>query len=97
MVLCHLTASGFNVETVEYKNVNFTVWDVGGQSKIRPLWRHYYMNTQALIFVVDSTDRERINEVRHLVFPSQHSLQLAIVVTLVLHQLCRLGKNFMAF
>ena len=32
---------GFNVETVEYKNINFTVWDVGGQDKIRPLWRHY--------------------------------------------------------
>ena len=32
--------SGFNVETVEYKNIQFTVWDVGGQDKIRPLWRH---------------------------------------------------------
>ena len=31
---------GFNVETVEYKNISFTVWDVGGQDKIRPLWRH---------------------------------------------------------
>ena len=34
--------SGFNVETVEYKNICFTVWDVGGQDKIRPLWRHYF-------------------------------------------------------
>lgn len=38
--------SGFNVETVEYKNISFTVWDVGGQDKIRPLWRHYFQNTQ---------------------------------------------------
>ena len=37
-----MTLTGFNVETVEYKNINFTVWDVGGQNKIRPLWRHYY-------------------------------------------------------
>ena len=75
---------GFNVETVEYKNISFTVcyseiiyisylgsdlrqqglslspppthhqvWDVGGQDKIRPLWRHYFQNTQGLIFVVD--------------------------------------------
>ena len=36
---------GFNVETVEYKNISFTVWDVGGQDKIRPLWRHYFQNT----------------------------------------------------
>ncbi|KAL4655545.1 ADP-ribosylation factor 3-like [Arapaima gigas] len=55
---------GFNVETVEYKNISFTVWDVGGQDKIRPLWRHYFQNTQGLIFVVDSNDRERVNEAR---------------------------------
>lgn len=53
---------GFNVETVEYKNICFTVWDVGGQDKIRPLWRHYFQNTQGLIFVVDSNDRERVGE-----------------------------------
>merc|ERR1712157_285672 len=53
---------GFNVETVEYKNINFTWGDVGGQDKIRPLWRHYYQNTQGIIFVVDSNDRERIND-----------------------------------
>lgn len=77
------------METVEYKNISFTVWDVGGQvnsycishcttfnfphltlyfkyccplqDKIRPLWRHYYQNTQGLIFVVDSNDRDRID------------------------------------
>lgn len=37
---------GFNVETVTYRNVKFNVWDVGGQDKIRPLWRHYYTGTQ---------------------------------------------------
>eukprot|EP00300_Choanocystis_sp_HF-7_P042222 c8988_g1_i1.p2 GENE.c8988_g1_i1~~c8988_g1_i1.p2 ORF type:complete len:183 (+),score=34.57 c8988_g1_i1:65-613(+) len=55
---------GFNVETVEYKNISFTVWDVGGQDKIRPLWRHYYQNTQGLIFVVDSNDKERVTEAK---------------------------------
>ena len=55
---------GFNVETVDYKNVSFTVWDVGGQDKIRPLWRHYYQNTNGVIFVVDSNDRDRINDAR---------------------------------
>ena len=53
---------GFNVETLEYKSIAFTVWDVGGQEKLRSLWRHYYANTQALIFVVDSSDRARIQE-----------------------------------
>jgi ADP-ribosylation factor protein 1 len=55
---------GFNVETVEYKNIQFTMWDVGGQDKIRPLWRHYFQNTQAIIFVVDSNDRDRVVEAR---------------------------------
>ncbi|WVZ71688.1 hypothetical protein U9M48_020243 [Paspalum notatum var. saurae] len=55
---------GFNVETVEYKNISFTVWDVGGQDKIRPLWRHYFQNTQGLIFVVDSNDRDRVVEAK---------------------------------
>merc|ERR1711934_1153990 len=51
-------------ETVEYKNISFTVWDVGGQDKIRPLWRHYYQNTQGVIFVVDSNDKDRVTEAR---------------------------------
>ena len=55
---------GFNVETVEYKNVAFTAWDVGGQDRIRPLWRHYYQNTDGIIFVVDSADEARVDEAR---------------------------------
>ncbi|XP_072297294.1 ADP-ribosylation factor 4-like [Eucyclogobius newberryi] len=55
---------GFNVATVEYKNIRFTVWDLGGQDKIRTLWRYYFQNIQGLIFVVDSNDRERITESR---------------------------------
>ena len=43
---------------------HFTVWDVGGQDKIRPLWRHYFQNTQGIIFVVDSNDRDRVVEAR---------------------------------
>lgn len=53
---------GFNVETLDYKGLNFTVWDVGGQDKIRVLWKHYYQNTDGLIFVVDSNDRDRIDD-----------------------------------
>ena len=53
---------GFNVETLEYKNLNFTVWDVGGQDKIRVLWKHYYQNTDGLIFVVDSNDKDRVED-----------------------------------
>lgn len=59
-VVTTIPTIGFNVETVEYKSIRFTVWDVGGQDKIRNLWRHYYANTQGLIFVVDSNDKGRL-------------------------------------
>jgi len=41
-----------------------TVWDAGGQDKIRPLWRFYFQHTNGIIFVVDSTDRDRMSEAR---------------------------------
>lgn len=49
---------GFNVETVTYKNVKFNVWDVGGQDKIRPLWRHYYTGKLYSRIVVSIVQRE---------------------------------------
>eukprot|EP00486_Rosalina_sp_Unknown_P004741 CAMPEP_0201567290 /NCGR_PEP_ID=MMETSP0190_2-20130828/7743_1 /ASSEMBLY_ACC=CAM_ASM_000263 /TAXON_ID=37353 /ORGANISM="Rosalina sp." /LENGTH=112 /DNA_ID=CAMNT_0047987123 /DNA_START=191 /DNA_END=526 /DNA_ORIENTATION=+ len=49
-----------NVETVSYKNIEFTTFDMGGRDPIRALWRHYYQNTQGIIFVVDSNDKDRM-------------------------------------
>ncbi|RZC59176.1 hypothetical protein C5167_006485 [Papaver somniferum] len=63
-VVTAIPTVGFNVETVEYRNINFTVWDAGSQDKIRPLWKHCYQNSQGLIFVVDSNDRDRVVEAR---------------------------------
>eukprot|EP01105_Mastigella_eilhardi_P025358 TRINITY_DN6895_c0_g1_i12.p2 TRINITY_DN6895_c0_g1~~TRINITY_DN6895_c0_g1_i12.p2 ORF type:complete len:182 (-),score=57.36 TRINITY_DN6895_c0_g1_i12:1163-1708(-) len=61
-LVCSIPTVGFNVETMERRGVSFTVWDVGGQDTIRPLWRHYFRGTQGLIFVLDSNDRERVGE-----------------------------------
>ena len=47
---------GFNVEEVNYKGLQFTVWDIGAQGKIIDLWHHYFEGTDALIYVVDSAD-----------------------------------------
>lgn len=52
---------GFNVETLSYKNLKLNVWDLGGQTSIRPYWRCYYADTAAVIFVVDSTDKDRMS------------------------------------
>nr|QXF29073.1 Arl17b [Planomonas micra] len=61
-VVCQIPTIGFNVETVSFKNIQFTVWDVGGRDKIRPLWRHYYQGTNAVIWVIDSNDHDRMDE-----------------------------------
>lgn len=59
-VVSTIPTIGFNVESVQYGNLTFDVWDLGGQTSIRPYWRSYYANTAAVIFVVDSTDIERL-------------------------------------
>src|SRR5210317_1688716 len=63
-VVSTIPTIGFNVETVTHKNVKFQVWDLGGQTSIRPYWRCYYPNTQAIIYVVDSSDVERVGTSR---------------------------------
>ncbi|KAI7733669.1 hypothetical protein M8C21_008184 [Ambrosia artemisiifolia] len=71
-VVSTIPTIGFNVETVQYNNIKFQVWDLGGQTSIRvihlgiyenhvrPYWRCYFPNTQAIIYVVDSSDTERL-------------------------------------
>jgi len=74
---------GFNVETVDYKNRNFTIWDVGGQEKVRPLWRHYLQNTDLLVWVVDSNDRGRIEECNQLLHAYLRESELSDAALLV--------------
>ena len=59
---------GFNVESVKYENINFQMWDLGGQSEIRPYWRCYYPKTNAVIFVIDSSDKERLDIAKQELF-----------------------------
>jgi ADP-ribosylation factor protein 1 len=55
---------GLDIEQVVCSNMSITCWDVGGGNSIRPLWRHYYPGITALIFVVDCSDRERVESSR---------------------------------
>ncbi|CAH3132516.1 unnamed protein product [Porites lobata] len=60
-VVTTIPTIGFNVETVTYKNLKFQVWDLGGKKVLFiPYWRCYYSNTDAIIYVVDSVDKDRI-------------------------------------
>lgn len=58
---------GFNVETIDVKNkrkLALTVWDIGGQKSMRPHWKDFYEDTAGVIFVVDCSDRQRLNEAK---------------------------------
>uniref|UniRef100_A0A1B6L5H4 ADP-ribosylation factor 2 n=1 Tax=Graphocephala atropunctata TaxID=36148 RepID=A0A1B6L5H4_9HEMI len=61
-VVTTIPTVGFNVETLDYNNVSFTVWDIGGQEKIRQLWRFYFDDVQGIIFVIDCNDLERLDD-----------------------------------
>lgn len=49
---------------VSIRLINFTLGDVGGQKTLRTYWRNYFEKTDALIWVVDATDRLRITDCR---------------------------------
>ncbi|VDM66424.1 unnamed protein product, partial [Strongylus vulgaris] len=54
---------GFNVKSVVTNgDIRLNVWDIGGQRSIRPFWSNYFDNTDALIYVIDSSDRRRFDE-----------------------------------
>jgi len=59
----HITPTqGFNIKSVQSEGFKLNVWDIGGQKHIRPYWKNYYANTDAIIYLVDSTDHRRIDE-----------------------------------
>ncbi|KAJ3110661.1 ADP-ribosylation factor protein 3, partial [Physocladia obscura] len=53
---------GFNIKSVTQDGINMNVWDIGGQKSIRPYWRNYFDATNVLIYVIDSSDRVRLEE-----------------------------------
>uniref|UniRef100_A0A8C5R2Z8 ADP-ribosylation factor-like protein 14 n=1 Tax=Leptobrachium leishanense TaxID=445787 RepID=A0A8C5R2Z8_9ANUR len=64
---------GFHTETLDpISGVLFLVWDVGIGCRGRPLLRHYLSGRNAILFVVDSTDSERLDEAKELLFMLLH-------------------------
>merc|ERR1711871_1588887 len=61
--ITHVTPTqGFNIKSLMHEGFKLNVWDIGGQKTIRPYWKNYFENTDALIYVVDSSDRRRLEE-----------------------------------
>ncbi len=74
---------GSNVEEVQYKNIKFVMWDLGGQESSRASWATYYKQTNAVMLVVDSTDRERVPIIKQELDRMLASEQLRSAVLLV--------------
>uniref|UniRef100_A0A2K6S861 ARF like GTPase 2 n=1 Tax=Saimiri boliviensis boliviensis TaxID=39432 RepID=A0A2K6S861_SAIBB len=53
---------GFNIKTLEHRGFKLNIWDVGGQKSLRSYWRNYFESTDGLIWVVDSADRQRMQD-----------------------------------
>ena len=51
---------GFNVDQIILNGLNITLWDFGGHEKMMDLWEKYFDNTDLVILVIDSTDKESI-------------------------------------
>ncbi|XP_073539533.1 putative ADP-ribosylation factor-like protein 5C isoform X1 [Phyllobates terribilis] len=73
---------GSNVEEIVMRNTHFLMWDIGGQETLRATWNSYYSNTEFVILVIDSTDRERLPETRDELYKmlSHEDLQNAAVL-----------------
>ena len=57
-----MPTQGFNIKSLQQEGFKLNVWDIGGQKAIRPYWKNYYENTDALVYVIDSADRRRMEE-----------------------------------
>jgi len=75
---------GFNVESIEYKNLTMTIWDVGGQTSIRKLWKHYFTGAHAIVYVIDSSDKERLDLAKEELYGLMNDEELREAKLLVL-------------
>lgn len=75
---------GFNVETIYFGKLQMTMWDIGGQHKLRSLWKHYFQNADAMIFIIDSTDWIRLSEAQQELYKVLHDPNLTRTLKCVL-------------
>jgi len=80
----HITPTqGFNIKSVQQEGFKLNVWDIGGQKHIRPYWKNYYQNTDAIIYMIDSADRRRTDEAAEELTSLMEEEMLAGVPTLI--------------
>ncbi|PWN52694.1 ARF/SAR superfamily [Violaceomyces palustris] len=75
---------GFDIKTFVHKGYTLNVWDVGGQRSLRPYWRNYFESTDAVVWVVDSGDRSRLEDCREELWSLLGEEKLAGATILIL-------------
>ena len=55
---------GVDLEEINVKNVNIKCWDLSGQVKLRDTWKYYYESINGIVFVIDSSNTDQLNDVR---------------------------------
>merc|ERR1712070_536902 len=89
--ISHVTPTqGFNIKSLLSEGFKLNVWDIGGQKTIRPYWRNYFDNTDILIYVVDSSDRRRVEEATDELGELLAEDKLALVPLLIYANKCDL-------
>uniref|UniRef100_A0A8C0VI06 ADP-ribosylation factor-related protein 1 n=1 Tax=Cyanistes caeruleus TaxID=156563 RepID=A0A8C0VI06_CYACU len=56
------TTVGLNIGTIDVGKTRLMFWDLGGQEELQSLWDKYYAESHGVIYVIDSTDEERLSE-----------------------------------
>merc|ERR1712037_821177 len=57
-----MPTQGFNIKSLVHEGFKLNVWDIGGQKTIRPYWSNYFEASDALVYVIDSSDKRRLEE-----------------------------------
>jgi len=57
-----MPTQGFNIKSLVHDGFKLNVWDIGGQKTIRPYWSNYFESSDCLVYVIDSSDRRRLEE-----------------------------------
>merc|ERR1712087_868160 len=57
-----MPTQGFNIKSIVQDQFKLNVWDIGGQKTIRPYWSNYFESSDCLVYVIDSSDKRRLEE-----------------------------------
>lgn len=75
------TTVGLNIGQIDTLGIRLSFWDLGGQLELQSLWDKYYEETHAVIFVIDSNDRERMMESKDVFGKAQSGIELSFFRT----------------